>query len=103
MNLKKLRKERKLTQKDMSEFLNTSANNYGKYENGKLHINEETLVKLADYFDVSLDYLCGRKYSGKVGYLPEEKVEVVNNLLALEEKDFVLVKVYIQALLDSKK
>lgn len=59
-NLKKLRKQRKLTQYDMGDLLNISATAYGNYELGQRSPTPETLVKLADFFGVSVDYLIGR-------------------------------------------
>lgn len=58
--LKKLRKEGKLTQKDIATFLNISQPAYQQFESGKKKMNLETLEKLADYFNVSTDYLLGK-------------------------------------------
>lgn len=59
-NLKRLRKQRKLTQNDLGEILNISATAYGNYELGQRSPTPETLIKLADFFGVSVDYLLGR-------------------------------------------
>ncbi|MGX7074505.1 helix-turn-helix domain-containing protein [Falseniella ignava] len=58
--LKKLRKEGKLTQKDIATFLNISQPAYQQFESGKKKMNLETMEKLADYFNVSIDYLLGK-------------------------------------------
>ncbi|RKV84923.1 MAG: XRE family transcriptional regulator [Streptococcus sp.] len=58
--LKKLRKEGKLTQKDIATFLNISQPAYQQFESGKKKMNLETMEKLADYFNVSTDYLLGK-------------------------------------------
>lgn len=58
--LKKLRKERKLTQKDIATFLNISQPAYQQFESGKKKMNLETMEKLADFFNVSTDYLLGK-------------------------------------------
>ena len=58
--LKKLRKEGKLTQKDIATFLNISRPAYQQFESGKKKMNLETMEKLADYFNVSTDYLLGK-------------------------------------------
>lgn len=58
--LKKLRKEGKLTQKDIATFLNISQPAYQQFESGKKNMNLETMEKLADYFNVSTDYLLGK-------------------------------------------
>ena len=60
-NLVELRKMNKLTQREVAEHLGISQPSYIRYENGRSEPTIENLVKLADLFDVSLDYLCGRK------------------------------------------
>ena len=44
----------------MAEFLGCTDRNYQKMEYGEINVPALTLIKLADYFDVSLDYLVGR-------------------------------------------
>lgn len=58
--LKLLRKEKKLKQHDVALLLGCSDSNYQKMEYGEVNIPGLTLIKLADYYDVSLDYLVGR-------------------------------------------
>lgn len=58
--LKKLRKKRKISQLKLSMDLNMNQNTVSRYENLERQADYETLVKIADYFDVSLDYLLGR-------------------------------------------
>ena len=59
-NLKKIRLENNLTQEEMAKIINKSSVAYGYYESGRNEPDIETLKKIADYFDVSLDFLCGR-------------------------------------------
>ena len=58
--LKLLRKERKLKQVEMAEHFNQSPRAYQYYEAGTRHPEYDHLLALADFFDVSLDYLVGR-------------------------------------------
>ena len=58
--LKKLRKERKISQLKLALDLNMNQNTISRYENMEREADYETLVKFADYFNVSLDYLLGR-------------------------------------------
>lgn len=58
--LKELRKKRKISQLKLALDLNMSQNSISRYETGEREADYETLIKLADYFDVSLDYLLGR-------------------------------------------
>ena len=55
-----LRKQHNLSQQDIAEKLNISQQAYAHYENGKRMPNIETLIKIADFYNVSLDYLTGR-------------------------------------------
>ena len=61
--LERLLEQRKLygyTQRDMAERLGISQPSYVRYENGTSEPTQENLVKIADIFDVSTDYLLGR-------------------------------------------
>ena len=58
--LKELRKEKGLKQVEMAEFLGCIDRHYQKVEHGEINIPSLTLVKLADFFEVSTDYLLGR-------------------------------------------
>ncbi len=58
--LKRVRKEKKVLQKDIAKILELPLRTYQSYEYGEALPSIETLDKLADYFDVSLDYLVGR-------------------------------------------
>jgi len=58
--LLQLKKERGLLQKDIAMAVGLSVMGYQRYENGTRQPNAETLAKLADYFQVSADYLLGR-------------------------------------------
>lgn len=58
--LKKLRKDRKISQLRLAIDLNMNQNTISRYENREREADYETLIRFADYFDVSLDYLLGR-------------------------------------------
>lgn len=64
MNLSKrlleLKETRSLLQKDISDATGISLRTYQRYEYGERKPDSDTLISLADYFDVSLDYLVGR-------------------------------------------
>lgn len=59
--LRKLRESKNITQKEMSDFLGVDRTTYVKYETGSSEPNFLTLAKLADYFNVTTDYLLGRE------------------------------------------
>lgn len=58
--IKDLREDKDLTQIQISEKLNISQRAYSHFETGTRGIPTEILIKLADIFEVSLDYLVGR-------------------------------------------
>ncbi len=58
--LKKLRKEKGLYQKDLAEILGVGRTTIGNYEQGIRFPDKDLLNDLADYFNVSIDYLLGR-------------------------------------------
>lgn len=58
--LKKLRKERKISQLKLALDLSMNQNTISRYENLEREADYESLIKFADYFGVSLDYLLGR-------------------------------------------
>lgn len=60
-NLKNLRKEKKLSQKELSEILKISQSVICDYENNKVDPTTNVLLKYADFFGVSTDYLLGRE------------------------------------------
>lgn len=60
MRLKELRKSRKISQLKLTLDLNMNQNSISRYENGAREADYSTLIKFADYFDVSIDYLLGR-------------------------------------------
>lgn len=60
MRLKELRKEKRLTQLKVAMDLNLSQNTISRYETGEREASYNELIKIADYFNVSIDYLLGR-------------------------------------------
>ena len=58
--IRDLREDRDLTQKQMGEILSCSQRVYSNYERGELDIPTEILIKLADFHEVSVDYLLNR-------------------------------------------
>ena len=64
--LKEIRISRNLTQKDVYLAIGMSALGYQRYEYGTREPAFQKLIALADYFDVSIDYLVGRSDNPKV-------------------------------------
>lgn len=60
MRLKELRKKRGISQLKLAMDLNMNQNSISRYETGAREADYRTLIRFADYFDVSLDYLLER-------------------------------------------
>ena len=58
--IRDLREDKDLTQKQMGEILSCSQRVYSNYERGELDIPTEILIKLADFHEVSVDYILNR-------------------------------------------
>ncbi|MBE5748172.1 MAG: helix-turn-helix transcriptional regulator [Clostridiales bacterium] len=61
MRLKELREAKGLKQKEVAEIIGYSEVSYARYENEKREPDISTLCKLAEFFNVTVDYLIGRK------------------------------------------
>ncbi|MBQ7898108.1 MAG: helix-turn-helix transcriptional regulator [Clostridia bacterium] len=59
-NLRGIREDRDIKQKEIAKYLNVSQNTYSQYETGVISLTAEILIKLADYYNVSIDYLLDR-------------------------------------------
>lgn len=81
--LKNLRKEKKLNQKDIADYLGITQQAYQKYENGTSEMSGSTIKKLAGFYGVTTDYLLGRDTSEPE---PLDDLERQFNMTLLEKK-----------------
>ena len=86
--LQMLREERGWKQSDMARRLWVSQSTYSGYETGKIQVPVDTLLKLADIYDVSMDYLLGRTderilwdYDGTLANTPVKNIAVTRAVL----------------------
>ncbi len=66
--IRDLREDRDMTQTDMGRILSCSQRVYSNYERGDLDIPTDILIKLADFHEVSVDYILGRTNNPKTNY-----------------------------------
>lgn len=59
MRLKELREDLDIRQKDIAEYLHIKQNTYSQYENEQRQLPIDVLIKLAEYYKVSTDYILG--------------------------------------------
>ncbi len=64
--IRNLREDKDLTQSKMGEILSCSQRVYSNYERGDIDIPTSTLVKIADFYNVSVDYLLERTDNAKL-------------------------------------
>jgi len=62
--LRDLREDRDMTQAQLATMLGMSQTGYSKYETGENDIPTQVLVKLADFYGTSVDYILGRTEEG---------------------------------------
>ena len=94
--LKKLRRAKKLTQKELAEEIGISKRTLAYWENGESQIKPEKAEKLANFFGVSIAHLLGYEDNDfenetdiKVAVLDEalEKLRTINNMLSSESDE----------------
>jgi transcriptional regulator with XRE-family HTH domain len=82
--IRELREKKGVLQAEVSKRLNVTRESYSMYETGKRQMNYETLCLLADYFEVSTDYLLGRQ-EALPSFLSERERGIIERYRALEE------------------
>ena len=82
-NLKRLRVNQNLTQDDFAKKINITKAAISNYENGRRLPDYETLELIADYFNVNIDFLMGRKFCEK------DKLVITRNQYTSKEKDII--------------
>ncbi len=65
-NIRNLREDNDKLQIELAAYLNVKQTTYSKYELGKINVPVDVLIKLADYYDVCIDYLVGRTKVKKI-------------------------------------
>ena len=59
-NLRNIREDNDIKQREIADVLHVSQNTYSQYETGTIALTAEVLIKLADYYNCSIDYLVDR-------------------------------------------
>lgn len=83
-NIKRLRQERHMTQEELGSVINVQKAAISKYEVGRVEPSADVLRKLANFFNVSTDYLLGRtstpSQQSATGLSPREEREIESDL-----------------------
>lgn len=102
-----LRKSKKLTQAEMANIIGVHRATYSNYETGLRNPDYETLKKIADFFDVTTDYLLGRvddpdTYATKEKFLEEADKKGLD-YSGLTDEEIEMFQKWIEDYLERKK
>lgn len=107
--IRELREQKNISQKQLADIMHISQSSISEYESGNQQPPLEMIVKLADFFDVSTDYLLGQtniaismnrlkeKISTRVGEIPLDK------LFSLKDNEKEIIALMINALSNNRK
>ena len=102
MKLKNLRQLAHKTQEEVANDLKIKKQTYQNYELKKREPDIQTLIQLANYFNVSIDYLCDRTWNNNINYIPEERKNIITQLLALSDAEFNEIAIYVKGYIAGK-
>ena len=111
-NLKFMRKNYNLTQKELAERIDINQSSISRWESGECIPDIDTLIKLSKFYKTSIDYLLGLSYQEKsnkieleyeteipsLKFLTEEKKQAIYLLLELNEINFISAYSFMQGL-----
>lgn len=104
IRLKELRKEKNKTQRDVAKFTGYMQTLISKWEHGDREPDIATLIKLADYFNVSVDYLIGKdnrtNHTISEDNYSARQLNCIHMLKKLPPKHLDKVEAYLTALSD---
>lgn len=106
-NLKELRETASISQKQLAEAIGVSQQSINKYENHNIEPDIETLIRIADYFDTSVDYLIGhtlirRKIENVSTYeLNDDEGKIIEQYRQLSKKQRSCVATVIESYYDT--
>lgn len=108
-NLKKLRKINNISQQRLASDIGISQQSINKYENQKTEPDISTLIKLAEYFDTTVDYLVGftdeddlHDYYGNMQNLNKNEHNIINSYRLLDKDQKQIVKMIMDSYQDKK-
>ena len=104
MNLEKIRKEKRLSQKEVSKILNITQGSYSNYESGKREPDIATLIKLSELFHTSIDNLL-KDNQDKINTNshPKYQEDLINMIEQLNMVECAKVEAYVYGLLAGKE
>ena len=99
--LKELRKSHRLSQAEIAKILNITQSGYSLWELEKVTIDNKSLQKLANLYNVSIDYILGKNQN--LTELTNDEEELIKKYRMLNELEQTKVNAYMQGIFDNKE
>ena len=110
LNLAEIRKSKGISQKELAKYLKISPGNLCEWEKGRIEPNIESLKIIADYFDVSIDYLVGReddfgviRSQNAAPALDKDEQELIENFRELNRLQKQKILAYTEGMLAAER
>ena len=103
--IRDLREDADKTQTQIADHLGTTAQYYGKYEKGEREIPFRRAIELAEYYNVSLDYLAGRtniKNARSNDCLTADEIKIIQQYRSLSERNKGKAELFIDQLAETQ-
>lgn len=101
--IRNLRKKKGITMKELGRLVDLSESTISVYETGKHTPDLTTLIRLADIFGVSVDYLLERKEEKQLDVLPRDIQEIADILIKCSPREIAQVRGYVDRVYEGKK
>ena len=105
MKLRELRLKNNLKQDEFAKIFNIKRATYSNYENENTQPPLEILIKIANYFHVTIDELVGRKQENIIdkGLLNNVEIDIIDKLRFLDRDNQIRLQAYTNALYDNQQ
>lgn len=105
MKLREIRARYKINQTELAKITGLSQKSISNYENAQTYPNVEALIKLADYFHISIDELIGHEVTNIIdkSLMSEEDIEIIEELKELNTIQKIKILAYIEGLKAGKE
>lgn len=101
LRIKALRQKNQFTQKEVADKLNITRSTYNNYENESNEPSINTLIKLADFYNVSIDELVGRDTDIiNLKYLDESEAYIIKKILKMNQLELAKTRAYVTGLME---
>lgn len=98
-NLKKIRQSKNITQAKVSKDLHFAHTTYTAYENEKIQPSTDSIIKIADYFNVSIDELVGREIDIiNLNYIDNTRKNIIKSVLNASDNIILRLEAYLEGL-----